>query len=86
MSKQLIRATKESNYETAAWILGLEGDDKQKIKDFILNHGLKSFLLEHQRLDLSELNQEKVEVLKRVLQKYDGDIEAINFGDVDTVD
>jgi len=58
-------------------------EDKQKVKDFILEHGMKSFLLHHDELDLNDFGHEKIEVLKRVMQKYDGDIATIDFGDVD---
>jgi hypothetical protein len=77
---------RESNFETANWILGLTGEDRQKAKDFILKNGLKSFLLHHEELELTDFDHEKIEVLKRVMQKYDGDISTINFGDMDNLD
>lgn len=83
MNSQLLRTTRENNFEAADWILGLKDEDKEKAKDFILNNGMKSFLMHHKELNLSEFDHEKIEVLKRVMQKYDGDIETINFGDVD---
>ncbi|MDA3845433.1 MAG: hypothetical protein PF505_02665 [Vallitaleaceae bacterium] len=85
MSKGLIMTTRENNFVTASWILGVTGEDKQVAQDFILEHGMKSFLLQHDELDLTEFNHEKIEVLKRVMGKYDGDVSTINFGDVDDV-
>lgn len=83
MYSDVTRTTRKNNCETACWILGLKGKDKEKAKDFILENGMKSFLLHHEELELDDFEHEKVEVLKRVMQKYDGDIETINFGDVD---
>jgi len=83
MYQDVLMTTRENNCETACWILGLTGNDKQKAKDFILEKGMRSFLLQHNELELSDFDHEKIEVLKRVLQKYDGDIDTINFGDVD---
>jgi hypothetical protein len=83
MCVALSMTRRENNFETASWILGLTGEDKQKVKDFILEHGMKSFLLHHDELDLNDFGHEKIEVLKRVMQKYDGDIATIDFGDVD---
>ncbi len=83
MYSDVTKITRENNCETACWILGLKGNDKEKVRDFILENGMKSFLLHHSDLELGDVEHEKVEVLKRVMQKYDGDIESINFGDVD---
>lgn len=86
MSETLARITRENNAETAIWILGIDNKAKSIVKDFILENGMKSFLLHHEELELPKKVQEKIEVLKRVMQKYDGDIETINFGDVDGLD
>lgn len=83
MSVALSMTRRENNFETTNWILGFTDEDKQKMKDFILEHGMKSFLLHHEELDLTDFDHEKIEVLKRVMQKYDGDIATIDFGDVD---
>lgn len=83
MSTALCMVQRENNFETASWILGLTSEDKTKVKDYILEHGMKSFLLNHKELDLTDFDHEKVEVLKRVMRKYDGEIAAINFGDMD---
>lgn len=83
MKDQILIEIRENIYETASWILDLEDNDRAKVKDFILNNGMKSFLLRHKELDLSEFDHEKVEVLKRVIAKYDGEIESIDFGDED---
>jgi hypothetical protein len=86
MNTAMCMTQRESNFETASWILGLAGDNKNKVKTYILEHGMKSFLLHHEELELTDFDHEKVEVLKRVMQKYDGDIAAINFGDMDNLD
>lgn len=83
MSETLSMIRRENNYETASWILGLTSEDKKKVKDYILEHGMKSFLLNHRELELTDFDHEKVEVLKRVMRKYDGDIAVINFGDIE---
>ncbi len=44
MSTAMCMTQRESNFETASWILGLTGEDKLKVKDYILEHGMKSFL------------------------------------------
>lgn len=85
MKDQVMMAIRESIYETASWILDLEDNDRTKVKDFILNNGMKSFLMYHEDLDLSKFDHEKVEVLKRVISKYDGELESIDFGDVDDI-
>ena len=86
MSTAMCMTQRESNFETASWILGLNEADKQKVKDYILEHGMKSFLLNHEELALTDFDHEKIEVLKRVMQKYDGDISTINFGDMDNLE
>ncbi|VDN47321.1 conserved protein of unknown function [Petrocella atlantisensis] len=83
MKDQLIRKTRENSFETIRWILGLQADEKKIVKDFVLDKGMKSFLLHHRDLQLIESVQEKIEVLKRVMQKYDGDIKTINFEEVE---
>lgn len=86
MSETLARITRENNAETAIWILGIDNKVKSIVKDFILENGMKSFLLHHEELELPKEEHEKIEVLKRVMQKYDGDIETISFGDIDGLD
>lgn len=83
MHSDVTETTRENNCEIACWILGLKGIDKQKARDFILENGMKSFLLRHSELEVDAFEHEKIEVLKRVMQKYNGDIEHMNFGDVD---
>ncbi len=82
MNDQLLTEIRENIFETASWILDLEDNDREKVKGFILSKGMRSFLLHHDELELSKFDHEKVEVLKRVITKYDGEIESINFGDV----
>lgn len=86
MSQSVNMITRENNAETAVWILGFENNTKSIVKDFILDKGMKSFLLHHDQINIPEQEHKKIEVLKRVMQKYDGDIAAINFGDMDNLD
>ena len=83
MNQSINLITRENNAETAVWILGFENKTKSMVKDFILEKGMKSFLLRHDEINIPKLEHGKIEVLKRVMQKYDGDIENINFGDLD---
>ncbi|PKM56016.1 MAG: hypothetical protein CVV00_01715 [Firmicutes bacterium HGW-Firmicutes-5] len=83
MNKKHIESVREGNSETITWILGMNGVVKEKVKDYIKEQGVKVFLLKYHNIELEPEEQEKIKVLKRVLQTFDGDIEAINFGDMD---
>jgi hypothetical protein len=83
MEKNHIESTRESNYKTILWILNLKKESREKVKEYILEKGIKAFLLNHMYIELEIDEQEKIKVLKRVLEKFDGDIETINFGDTD---
>ena len=74
---------RKSNVETITWILGATGETKEKIKNYILDHGIKAFLLHHNQLEIATEEHEKIGVLKRVIKTFDGDIETMNFGDMD---
>lgn len=74
---------RESTAETIAWAIDANGKTKDQIKAYIMEKGIKAFLLSHYELDLDEMEHEKIKVLKRVLKTFDGDIETINFGDMD---
>jgi hypothetical protein len=74
---------REQSSDTVIWILGVKGETKEIVKECILEQGLKSFLLHHNLLELEPDEHEKIEVLKRVIQTFDGDIETMNFGDLD---
>jgi len=74
---------RENYAETITWILGATGEAKQKIKNYIIDQGIKTFLLHHKSLELAAEEHEKIGVLKRVIKTFDGDIETINFGDMD---
>jgi hypothetical protein len=74
---------RENNAETITWILGATGETKEKIKSYILDRGIKAFFLHHKSLELATEEHEKIGVLKRVIKTFDGDIETINFGDMD---
>ena len=83
MNQGRVERIRESGSDTIIWILGLEGESKEKIKDYIMEQGIKAFLLHHGSIELEPETHEKINVLKRVLKTFDGDIEAINFGDMD---
>lgn len=83
MNQDRVKRIRESGSDTIIWIIGLEGESKEKVKDYIMGQGIKSFLLHHGNIELEPETQDKIKVLKRVLQTFDGDIEAINFGDTD---
>ena len=83
MNQDKTERIRESNGETIAWILGATGEAKEKIKSYILEQGIKAFLLQYNQLELATEEHEKIDVLKRVIQAFDGDIETINFGDMD---
>lgn len=74
---------RENNAETITWILGATGETKEKINSYILDNGIKAFLLHHKDLELATEEHEKIGILKRVIQTFDGDIETTNFGDMD---
>jgi hypothetical protein len=74
---------RENNAETITWILGATGETKEMIKSYILDQGIKAFLLHHKSLELDIEEHEKIGVLKRVIKTFDGDIETMNFGDMD---
>ncbi|WP_430885105.1 hypothetical protein [Fusibacter sp. JL216-2] len=83
MNQDRTKRIRENNGETIAWILGATGEPKEKIKSYIMEQGIKAFLLHHRSLELASEEHEKIGVLKRVIQTFDGDIETINFGDMD---
>tara|TARA_Y100001933_G_C18903235_1_gene523409 strand:+ start:324 stop:584 length:261 start_codon:yes stop_codon:yes gene_type:complete len=83
MNQDRTERIRENNAETITWILGTTGEAKEKTKSYILDHGIKAFLLHYKSLELVTEDNEKIGVLKRVIQTFDGDIETINFGDMD---
>jgi hypothetical protein len=83
MNQDRTKRIRENNAESITWILGAKGEVKKKIKSYIMEQGIKAFLLHHNQLELSIEEHEKIGVLKRVIQTFDGDIETINFGDMD---
>ncbi len=74
---------RENNTETITWILGATGETKEKIKNYIMDQGIKAFLIHHKSLELATEEHEKIGVLKRVIKTFDGEIETMNFGDMD---
>jgi hypothetical protein len=83
MNQDRTEQIRENNAETITWILGAKGKTKEIIKSYIMDQGIKTFLLQHKDLDLATEEHEKISILKRVIQTFDGDIEIINFGDMD---
>ena len=83
MNQDRTEQIRENNAETITWILGATGKTKEMIKSYILDQGIKAFLLHHKDLELDTEEHEKIGVLKRVIQTFDGDIETMNFGDMD---
>ena len=74
---------REKNADTMTWMLGFTLITKMKLKAYVKEHGVKSFLMNYKTIDFSLDEIEKIDILKRVLEKMDGDIETINFGDMD---
>ncbi|MGV8147046.1 MAG: hypothetical protein ACLKAK_11850 [Alkaliphilus sp.] len=72
---------REKNSDTLCWVLGFNYKVNLKVKKYVKELGIKEFLLKFQSLDFTYEEKEKIAVLKRVLEKFDGDIETINFGD-----
>lgn len=83
MSQIRTMKVRESTAETIAWVIDANGKTKGQIKAYIMDHGIKAFLLNHYELNLDEMEHEKIKVLQRVLKTFDGGIETINFGDMD---
>ena len=83
MNQDRTEQIRENNAETITWILGATGKTKEMIKSCIIDQGIKAFLLHHKDLELATEENEKIDVLKRVIKTFDGDIETINFGDMD---
>lgn len=75
--------SREKNSETLCWILGFKHEAKSKVRKYVKESGMKSFLLSYKTLDFTLEENEKIGVLKRVLETFDGDIETIDFGEED---
>lgn len=78
-----VMSERQKNADTLSWILGFDSITKMKLQSSIKESGVKSFLLNFRKLDFSLDEKEKIAILKRILEKLDGDIDTINFGDVD---
>ena len=78
-----INEINKRNSDTIAWILGFNAVTKKKLEDYINEHGVKYVLNNYRTLNFSLDEIERIGILKRVLEKFDGDIDTINFGDVD---
>jgi len=78
-----LNKVRESSAETISWVIDANGKAKDQIKAYIMENGIKAFLLRHYELELDAITHEKIKVVKRVLITFDGDIETINFGDMD---
>ena len=62
-------------------MLGFDNEMKDKVNKYVKEHGVKEFLLNFRVLDFINEEKEKISILKRVFEIFDGDIEAINFED-----
>jgi len=80
-NKDLINNTRKENSDTLCWLLGFIGESGAKIKKYVNEHGTKSFLLKYDCLNFNSEESGKIEVLKKVIEKYDGDIGMIEFVD-----
>jgi len=78
-----INEINKRNSDTIAWILGFNAVTKKKLEDYINERGVKYVLNNYRTLKFSIDEIERIGILKRVLEKIDGDIDTINFGDVD---
>jgi len=74
---------REKNSEILCWTLGFNQEAKLKVRKYVEELGIKDFLLGFESLEFTLEEKEKIGILKRVLEKFDGDIETINFGDED---
>lgn len=77
-----VNEIKKRNSDTIAWILDFNKISKKKLEDCINEHGVKHLLQNYRTLDFSLDEIEKIGILKRVLEQFDGDIDTIEFGDV----
>lgn len=78
-----INEINKRNSDTVAWILGFNTVTKKKLEDYINEHGVKYVLKNYRTLKFSLDEIERIGILKRVVEQIDGDIDTINFGDVD---
>lgn len=74
---------REKNIDTICWTLGFDNQAESKIREHIEESGTKSFLINYKTLDFTAEEKEKIDVLKRVIEIFDGDIETIDFGEDD---
>lgn len=77
-----VNEIKKRNSDTIAWILDFNEISKKKLEDYINEHGVKYFLQNYRTLDFSLEEIEKIGILKRMIKQFDGDIDTIEFGDV----
>ncbi len=76
---KLIINNRKENSDALCWLLGFNNGSEQKVKKYINEHGTKKFLLKYECLNFTDEEIGKIEVLKRVIEQYDGDIETIDF-------
>lgn len=72
---------RENNSDTLCWVLGFNHEANLKVEKYVKKLGVKKFLLKFQSLNFTCEEKEKIAVVKRVLEKFDGDIKTIDFGD-----
>jgi len=75
----LILNNRKENSDTLCWLLGFNNESEVKVKKYVNEHGTRMFLLKYECLSFTDREIEKVEMLKRVIEQYDGDIETIKF-------
>jgi hypothetical protein len=70
---------RKENSDTLCWFLGFNAETEVKVKKYVNEHGTRSFLLKYDCLSFTDEEIRKIEVFKKVIEKYDGDIEMIDF-------
>ncbi|MEA1975868.1 MAG: hypothetical protein U9N10_10095 [Bacillota bacterium] len=75
----LIIKNRKENSETLCWCLGFNNESELKVKKYVDDHGTRNFLLNYKSLNFTNENMKRIKVLKRVIEKYNGDIETIDF-------
>ena len=86
MDHDMIQTIRQRHGDTICWMLGLKDEDRKRVKDFILQKGVRSFLLDFSKMDLPEQEKEKILVLTRILENKSGDIKTMDFDDMKAED
>lgn len=75
----LILNNRNENSDILCWLLGFNNESEVKVKKYVNEHGTKKFLLKYECLNFTQEEIGKIEMFKRVIEKYDGDVETIDF-------